>query len=118
MAFRPAPPVLSAALPVKGLDGPVPAAKFVPSTGFVTDAVTGLVLSTVTVALGPAAAAVLPAASTAVPAPIEMLSVPSPVIVDSVTVRVVALTVTSAAAAVPVEFTVISLACSVTVPSE
>ena len=118
--LSPAPPELSVAVPLKGLVGPVSAAKFVPSTGFATDAVTGAVLSTVTAALGPAAPATLPAASTAVPPAIEMLRVPSPVIVESVTLRVVAFvpTVTSAAAAFPVELIVISLTCKVIVPSE
>ena len=41
----------------------------------------GAVLSTVNVVLGPAAGALLPAVSDAVPAAIEMPSVPSPVIV-------------------------------------
>jgi hypothetical protein len=68
----------------------------------------GGVLSTVNVALGPAAAAVLPAVSLAVPAAIEMPSVPSPVILLSVTVRVLPEPETpTVALAVPVEFSVI-----------
>jgi hypothetical protein len=53
----------------------------------------GAVLSTLTVELGPDPAAELPAASVAVPAPIETLNVPSPLMLSTVTVRVVALTV-------------------------
>ncbi len=48
----------------------------------------GAVLSTVNVALGPAAGARFPARSVAVPAAIEMPSVPLPVMPESVTVRV------------------------------
>jgi hypothetical protein len=47
----------------------------------------GAVLSTTKVALGPEAAAVLPAKSLAVPAAIEMPSVPFPVMPEIVTVR-------------------------------
>ena len=46
----------------------------------------GGVLSTVNVALGPAAKATFPAWSVAVPAATEILIVPSPVIPDRVTV--------------------------------
>src|SRR5881396_3778908 len=68
----------------------------------------GPLLSTVNVALGPAAGAVLPAVSVAVPAAIEMPSVPSPVMLESVTVRVVPVPVTAInAVAVPVVFSVI-----------
>ena len=49
----------------------------------------GGVLSTVNVALGPAAGAVLPAVSDAVPAAMEIPMVPSPVVFVIVTVRVV-----------------------------
>src|SRR4051794_33566081 len=38
LAFSSAPPELSAALPVNGLEGPVPTEKLVPSSGLVTDA--------------------------------------------------------------------------------
>src|SRR4051794_34131014 len=48
----------------------------------------GGVLSTASVAPGPAAAALLPAVSVAVPAAREIPRVPSPVTPDSVTVRV------------------------------
>ena len=47
-ALNPAPPELSAAVPAK-LDGPVPAEKFVPSAGEVTDAVIGGLWSSVKV---------------------------------------------------------------------
>ena len=47
LVFRPTPPELSAAVPLNGLDGPVPAEKFVPSTGEVTDAVAGAPVSIV-----------------------------------------------------------------------
>src|SRR5213592_1562151 len=71
-------------------------------------------LSTVNVALGPAAGAVLPAVSVAVPAAIEMPSVPLPVMLESVTVRGVPLPVTAIdAVAVPVVFSVISPTASV-----
>ena len=68
----------------------------------------GAVLSTVKVPLGPAAAAVLPAVSLAVPAAMEMPSVPSPVMLERVTVRVEPEpeTLTLLAEAEPVEFTV------------
>src|SRR5438093_906924 len=48
----------------------------------------GPLLSTVNEVLGPAAGAVLPAVSVAVPAAMEMPSVPLPVMLESVTVRV------------------------------
>src|SRR5205814_6226603 len=68
----------------------------------------GAVLSTVNVALGPAAGALFPAVSVAVPAAMEMPSVPSPVMLDSVTVRVLPVPVTPIdAVAVPVVFSVI-----------
>jgi len=74
----------------------------------------GAVLSTVKVALGPAAAAVLPARSEAVPAAIEMPSVPLPVMLETVTVRVVLLPVTATDPdAVPVVFSVTSVPASV-----
>ena len=71
--------------------------------------IVGAALSTVKVVLGPAAAAVLPAMSEAVPAPIEIPKVPFPVMLDRVTVRVVPLPVTDTlpALAEPVLFTVI-----------
>jgi hypothetical protein len=49
----------------------------------------GWIVSTETVALGPAAVAGLPAASVAVPAAIDIPSVPLPVIPEMVTSRVV-----------------------------
>ena len=65
----------------------------------------GGVLSTVKVALGPAAGALFPARSVAVPAAIEIPSVPSPVMLERVTVRVVPLPVTAIdAVAVPLAF--------------
>src|SRR5947207_1175561 len=75
----------------------------------------GGVLSTVKVALGPAAGALLPAVSVAVPAAIEIPMVPSPVILERVTVRVVVSTVDTAtdALAVPVLFKVMLPAASV-----
>ena len=74
----------------------------------------GAVLSTANVVLGPAAGAVLPAVSDAVPAAMEMPSVPSPVMLDKVTVRVVPLPLTpTEALAVPVLFRVILLALNV-----
>ena len=51
--------------------------------------IAGGVLSTVKVALGPAAGAMLPAVSDAVPAAMEMPIVPSPTVLVMVTVRVV-----------------------------
>ena len=71
---------------------------------------TGAVLSTVKVVLGPAAAAVLPAVSDAVPAASETPTVPSPVMLDNVTVRVLPepLTSTWPTEALPVVFTVTS----------
>src|SRR5213595_768956 len=69
----------------------------------------GPVLSTVKGVLGPAAGAVLPAVSVAVPAAMEIPRVPLPVRLESVTVRVVPLPVTAIdAVAVPVVFSVIS----------
>jgi hypothetical protein len=56
--------------------------------GLVTVGALGAVLSTVKVVLGPAAAALLPAVSLALPAAIEIPSVPLPVIAERVTVRV------------------------------
>ena len=56
---------------------------------FAMTGVNGAVVSTVAVALGPAAAARFPAKSFAVDPTIEMPTVPSPVNDDSVTVRVV-----------------------------
>src|SRR6266446_5011047 len=55
----------------------------------VAPAAEGGVLSTVKVALGPAAGAVLPAVSVAVPAAMDIPRVPSPVRLETVTVRVV-----------------------------
>ena len=68
----------------------------------------GAVLSTVKVVLGPAAEAVLPTVSLAVPEAMLIPSVPSPVMLDSVTVREEPLpeTETLPALAVPVLFTV------------
>lgn len=73
-------------------------------------------MSTLKVVLGPAAGAVLPIASDAVPAEIDIPSEPSPVIPEMATVRVVVplpdtLTVP---VAVPVVFSVTSAALSVT----
>src|SRR5438093_8033066 len=74
----------------------------------------GAVLSTVNGVLGPAAGAVLPGVSVAVPAAIEIPSVPSPVMLESVTVRVGPVPVTPIdAVAVPVVFSVISPTASV-----
>src|SRR6266513_1116476 len=71
-------------------------------------------LSTVNVVLGPAAGAVLPAVSVAVPAAMEIPRVPLPVMLESVTVRVVPLPVTAIdAVTVPVVFSVISPTASV-----
>src|SRR5204863_7459773 len=53
-----------------------------------TPVMAGPVLVTVNAGLGPAAVAVLPAVSVAVPAASEIPSVPSPVMLESVTVRV------------------------------
>ena len=67
----------------------------------------GAVLSTVKVVLGPAAPAVFPAVSLAVPEAMEMPNVPSPLMLDSVTVRVDPLPLTpTVAVAVPVVFNV------------
>src|SRR6266516_3124982 len=75
--------------------------------GVVTEAVVGAVLSTAKVALGPAAGAVLPARSVAVPVAMEMPRVPSPLMPERVTVRVLPLPVTATVAlAVPVVFSV------------
>ena len=69
----------------------------------------GPVLSTLKVVDGPAAGAVLPARSLAVPDAMEIPKVPSPVILDRVTVRVVPEPVTPIVPAVadPVVFKVI-----------
>jgi hypothetical protein len=77
----------------------------------------GAVLSTVKVALGVDAGAVLPALSEAVPAAIVMPRVPSPVMPETATVRVVfPLPVTAIVPpAVPVAFRLILLAAKVTV---
>src|SRR5439155_21297041 len=67
----------------------------------------GPALSTVTVALGPAARAGLSAVSVAVPAAREIPSEPLPVMVESVTVRVVPVPITATdAVAVAVVFSV------------
>jgi hypothetical protein len=73
------------------------------------------VLSTSKVALGPAAAAEFPTASTAVPAARLIASVPSPEMLPTVTVRVVALTVwtDTVPVAVPVGINVTFPAASV-----
>ena len=77
-------------------------------------AAVGAVLSAKKVALGPAAAAVLPARSLAVPAAIEMPSVPSPVMPERVTVRVLPdPLIPTVPVAVSVVFTVTSPAVSV-----
>src|SRR6266516_4853379 len=70
----------------------------------------GGVLSTAKVVLGPAAGAMFPAVSVAVPAAIEIPRLPSPVMPERVTVRVVLLTVVTAtvAVAVPVWFNVMA----------
>ena len=74
----------------------------------------GAVLSTINVVLGPAAAALLPAVSVAVPAATEMPIVPSPVILLIVTVRVLPLPeIATVPLAVPVLFNVIFPAASV-----
>ena len=74
----------------------------------------GGVLSTVKVLLGPAAGALFPAVSVAVPAAIEIPSEPSPVMPERVTVRVVPLPVTAIdAVPVPVVFKVMLPAVSV-----
>src|SRR5262245_11552953 len=67
---------------------------------------------------GPAAAAVLPARSVPVPAPIENPTSPEPAILVSVTVRVLPLPLTppTIAVAVPVVFSVIVAVESVTGP--
>src|SRR5207247_456253 len=86
--------------------------------GLVTVGALGGVLSTVKVVLGPAAGALLPAVSVAVPAAMEIPRVPSPVIPEIATVRVVALTVVTVivvASAVPVLFSVMSVGESVMV---
>src|SRR6266478_4285929 len=72
------------------------------------DGGSGAVLSTVKVVLGPAAPALLPAVSVAVPAAMEIPSVPSPVMPERLTVRVlpVPVTPTVVASAVPVLFNV------------
>src|SRR5204863_3375212 len=69
----------------------------------------GPLLSTVNVVLGPAAGAVLPSVSVAVPAAMEVPGGPLPVMLESVTVRDVPVPVTAIdAVAVPVVFSVIS----------
>src|SRR5436190_1762464 len=70
------------------------------------DGAPGAVLSTVNVVLGPAAGALFPAVSVAVPAAMEMPSVPSPVMLESVTVRVLPVPVTPTVALVPLAFNV------------
>src|SRR6266704_660147 len=85
-----------------------------PSAGGLTLVMAGPLLSTVNGMLGPAAGAVLPARSVAVPAAIEMAIVPSPVMLESVTVRVVPVPDTPIdAVAVRVAFNVMLLAESV-----
>src|SRR5882724_11854099 len=83
--------------------------------GLYVNATVGAVLSTVNVALGPAAGARLPAVSEAVPAAIEIPRVPLPVMPERVTTRVVvpAPTDTVVALAVPVLFSVMLPAASV-----
>src|SRR5882724_11420631 len=82
--------------------------------GLYVNATVGAVLSTVKVVLGPAAGALFPAVSVAVPAAMEIPIVPSPVRLESVTVRVVPVPVTAfAAVAVPVVFSVMLAAASV-----
>src|SRR5437762_3360744 len=74
----------------------------------------GPLLSTVNVVLGPAAGAVLPSVSVAVPAAMEIPREPLPVMLESVTVRDVPVPVTAIdAVAVPVVFSVISATPSV-----
>ncbi len=74
----------------------------------VTGKSVGGVLSTLKVPLGPAAEAVFPAVSEAVPAAIEMPRLPSPVMLESVTVRVLPVPLTPiVAVAVPAGFNVI-----------
>ena len=64
-------------------------------------------MSTVNIVVGPAAPAVLPAVSLAVPLAMEMPNVPSPVMLDNVTVRVDPPPLTpTVAVAVPVVFNV------------
>ena len=76
--------------------------------------IVGSVLSTVKVVLGPAAGAVLPAVSVAVPAAMEIPRVPSPMMLESVTVRVVPVPVMpTVALALPVLFNVTLPAVSV-----
>ena len=76
--------------------------------------IVGGVLSTVNVPLGPAAVALFPATSVAVPAAIDIPRVPSPVMELIVTVRVVPVSLTPRAPlAVPVLFRVISPVTSV-----
>ncbi len=83
--------------------------------GTVNVSTIGLVLSTVNVVDGPAAVAMLPARSVAVPAAMKMPNVPLPVMPLRVTVRVrpVPVTFTVVASAVPVLFKVTSLKTSV-----
>src|SRR5262249_36064987 len=81
---------------------------------FVGQVIAGGVLSTINVALGPAAGAVLPAASDAVPAAMEIPRVPSPVVLVMVTVREVPEPETKTVPlAVPVLFSVIFAGASV-----
>ena len=77
--------------------------------------IVGWVVSTVKVALGPAAAERLPEVSTAVPAAIEKPSVPSPDKPERVTVRFVPVPATTIedAFAVPDVFSVMFAAASV-----
>ena len=76
--------------------------------------IVGAVLSTVKVEDGPAAGAVFPARSLAVPDAIEIPKVPSPLILEMVTVRVVPEPVTpKVPVAVPVVFKVIFPVASV-----
>ena len=89
--------VLVAALVVAGLEGAA-----------------GEVLSTVNVVPGPAAGALLPAVSVAVPAAIEIPMVPSPARLERVTVRPLPEPVTPTdAVSVPVVFNVMFLAARV-----
>ena len=88
----------------------------------VTMVTTGPEFRTVTVALGPAAAEVLPAASVTTPDAMLMLAVPSPVQLLSVTVRVerpvpvTALVAQLAAPVVPMEMSLPVMATDATVP--
>ena len=89
---------------VNGIDGPV-------------TLMLGAVLSTVKVPLGPAAGALFPAASMAVPAGIEIPSEPSPVMDESVTVQAVPAPLTATVAlAVPEVFKMMFPALKVLAP--